>query len=114
VGVSVSVGVGEGVSVGVGDGVAVSVAVGVGVSVAVAVGNSVSVAIGELAAGRIGDGMGRAGEGVTIGGVNPGNSAPKVGVGNIKVGSPLLVGVGEALAPLPGRCRMKSAAKPIR
>jgi hypothetical protein len=112
VGVSVSVGIGEGVSVGVGDGVAVSVAVGVGVSVAV--GNSVSVAIGELVAGRIGDGMGRAGEGVTIGGVNPGNSAPKVGVGNIKVGSPLLVGVGEALAPLPGRCRMKSAAKPIR
>ncbi len=99
---------------GVGDGVAVSVAVGVGVSVAVAVGNSVSVAIGGLVAGRIGDGMGRAGEGVTIGGVNPGNSAPKVGVGNIKVGSPLPVGVGEALAPLSGRCNMKSAAKPTR
>jgi hypothetical protein len=97
--------------VGVGSGVAVSVAIGVGVSVAIAVGNSTSVVVGGLLTGGK---VGRTGEGMTIGGVNPGSSAPKVGVGNIKVGSPLLVGVGEALASLPGRCRMKSAAKPTR
>jgi hypothetical protein len=93
-------------------GVAVSVAVGVGVSVAV------GVAVGRMITGDgfgAGGAVGRVGEGATnTGGVNPGNTSPRVGVGKASVGSPAAVGVGVAFAPALGRCRMKSAANPIK
>jgi hypothetical protein len=104
------VAVGTGVSVGVG--VAVSVAVGVGVSVSVGAGVGEGVSVAGKRFG-VGGEVGRSGEGVTIGGVNPGNSSPRVGVGKVKVGSRVAGGVGD-VAPAPGRCRMKSAAKPTR